>query len=255
MIDWIKYVDAFGLIKGHNENGGDCCQRCGMFFVGQKWIGADKHLFYTNTDLEYLFHVDLNKLECPGKPNHYRRHPDKLMWYSRCNVLSRDQATPLVIGMGVFKFKWKLFWFMFHHIKRLGFMTNTRKNHQWETLELQKQYGNPRDKWNYKWKLPDFCGPEFWGLYIRGFRFWLFYPLLIIFDIETLIGAIVRRFNKDDDVLNHVMISQYANRCMPTPTSWLTDKINDNEKLYIKMSTYCSRIDLPMDQIYYYILM
>lgn len=249
MISWIEYQDTFWMIKGNNEDGGDTCQRVGMVYVGRKWLGETYYF------IREKYQKQLEKLECPDKPNHYRRHPDPVMWYSRCNVLSRDQATPLVIGMGVFKFKKKLFWFMLHHIKRLGFMTNTRKNHQWETIYLQKKYGNPRDNWNYKWKLPDFCGPEFWGLYIRGFKFWPLYPLLILFDLETLIGAIVRRFNEDDDVLNHVMISQYALRCMPTPTSWITDKINDNAVLLVKMRAYCNRIKLPMDEIYYYILM
>src|SRR5690606_36918964 len=113
----------------------------------------------------------------------YCRHPDPSKWYSKSDVMSRDQATPNVIAMGLTNNRKLLLDFFKGHLKRgLLFMTNTRHN----------------EPSNTKAKLPDVTGPEFWGYYIRGFKLWFLWPILLIFDLETLITSLTKLFKKND---------------------------------------------------------
>lgn len=232
--EWITggdeiYFDSFGLIVQRvSRDGGDSCQRMGMFYYGLSRLGES----YAN---EYSRVLDL--LEDPLRLGIYRRHPDPSMWYSDWDRLSRDQATPLVICMGELNFKSRLWIFFKRHVKRFGFMTNTMRNGVWRN-EKRHRVMNPAKKWDASWKVPDFCGPEFFGLYIRAFKWWFLWPLLLISDLETLLGSIIRRFNKDHDVLNHVMICHYAKTHYPTPIIWLANLFNDHNDLIGKMNIY-----------------
>lgn len=224
------YFDPYGLIvQLTGRDGGDSCQRMGMFYYALARLGEP----YANA---YSHSLDL--LEHPDKPGIYRRHPDPSMWYSDWDRFSRDQATPLVICMGELNFKSRLWDFFKGHVKRWGFMTNTRKNGVWKDEKEHQVKAAPWKDWDYKWKVPDLCGPEFFGLYIRAFKWWWLYPLLLICDLETFAGSISRRFSKDKDVLNHVMISHYATTHYPTPIIWLANLFNDENDLLGKMNLY-----------------
>ena len=253
MIDWQKYKDEFNLVKGLQGDGGDSLQRFGTISTLFMWL--DNLRDWRGWGLYKGYAHDLAKFRCYANGK-YKRHPDKRHWYGDCDRMSRDQATPLVVSLGVFGNK-KLLWeFLWAHIKRLGFMTNTRNNGATKlnhgTLYKVEADGT-RIYWNYNWKLPDFTGPEFWGLYIRGFNAWFLYPLLLLADLETLTGAIKRRYEGlgvDDDVLNHMIISEYSFRKFPTPISWLTKKVNDNDELLKKLEVYCLRVGLPLDVLW-----
>ena len=124
-------------------------------------------------------------------------------------------------------------YFLRHLMRLLLFTTNTRKN----DVKL-----NPK-------KLPDFTGPEFWGLYIRSNPITgiLLYPLLCLLDIETLAGSIFRRLQPlkssdgkiNDDVINHLTVCIFQAQNYPTPVSYLALKINSYDDMLEKLKYYC----------------
>jgi hypothetical protein len=74
--------------------------------------------------------------------------------------------------------------------------------------------------------MPDITGPEIWASWIRAFRFWPLYPLLVVFDIQTLIGAIQDRYFPSTTIqMNQVLMTDYSTRIMPTPISLLARKV------------------------------
>lgn len=230
-----EYFDRYGLIvQRTTRDGGDTCQRMGMFYYALHVLGYSRANEYGQV---------LKSLEVES--NCYVRHPDKFMWYSDKDRLSRDQATPLVITMGALGFKDRLVKFMIAHILRFGFMTNTRRNGIWRNRNEHLIKAPITKGWNYSWKVPDFCGPEFFGLYIRGLKLWYLYPILFLSDLETLAGSIIRRFNSDKDVLNHVMICHQAKTRYPTPFIWLANIFNDSDDLLYKMGLYFDGEDPP----------
>jgi len=244
------YFDGLGLPvqKGTDDPGGDTFQRIGFLEFGlrlRNYLKLSNEKYYCKR--MYTSYELLMCLMDEGRGN-YVRHPDIDKWYSNSNVMSRDQATPNVIVWGFTGSMSRLWEFFKWHVIRLGFMTNTRRNGQYPTEELHNEkYPDERlkAKWDYSWKLPDACGPEFFGLYIRGFRFWALYPVLLFTDLETVINSILRRCNKNTDVLNHVAICLYGKYIMPTPWSWLANKINSSKDLNGKMAQYFSGEDPP----------
>jgi hypothetical protein len=144
-----------------------------------------------------------------------RRHPDTTKWYSELNRFSRDQFAPRVILSALLNHTSILKDYFKAHLKHLLLFTwNTR--HNWVYPEGHPNY-NPNETLKYsQWKLPDLTGPEFWGFYIRGFRCKLLYPLLILSDLETLLSAIVKRFDKDPDINNCLAACLLAKKVMPT---------------------------------------
>ena len=237
-------MDSYGIIgqqdypKEHNDgiDGGDSVNRMGHY---QFLIQANKEIGNNIGEVENLpsrtkeeYEKQLEMFQDPNSKGNYRRHPavteHGIAYYSNGTydgVMSRDQSIPLVISLAFLGFYKKLFFFFIRHLMRgLLFTTNTRPNH----IELRPK------------KLPDFTGPEFWALYIRSNYITgiLFYPLLCLFDIETLIGSIIRRFNTNDDVINHLSICIYGRMRFPTPIIWLACKINSYDNMIAKLISY-----------------
>ena len=232
-----KYIDKYGCVIGHKEDPGDSLHRTCMLFLGFHWF-VDKWYHLPSMTLARFYHG--NDL--------YIRHPSP-GWWSEPDRLSRDQATPLVISLSVFGYDGYLRGFFLSHLKRFGFMTNTRRNGATKELHGTDKYlGHPEDgQYDYSWKLPDFIGPEFISVYIRAFNCWWLYPLLVICDVETLIGSLLWRYSKkgQTDVLNHMIVCEYANRVLPTPTGWLAKKLNDPDQFNRNLFYYFNRIGMP----------
>lgn len=235
------------IVQPTDGDGGDSCQRMGFYHAGlvmrakKEPMIIHKYPYSRKEHYEYA----LIQLQHSSKKGIYCRHPDPEKWYSDFDRLSRDQATPMVIAMGLYGMKKRLFWFLLKHILRLGFFTNTKRNGIYKNEDEHTRKAPGWLKWDYSWKLPDIAGPEFWGFYIRGFRLFPLYPLLFVCDLGTLIGSLIRRFNDDVDVLNHVCASVYAQHIMPTPISWLVSKVNSADELSWKMKTYFRRSKGP----------
>ncbi len=243
------YIDSFGHMgkiwhKDGRESGGDSAQRWGMYHSGMKFL--EKYQIEVSskyTDGPESYEVGLCGLFDEKKG--WRRHPDEKAWYGDFDRMSRDQMIPNIVALGLHKC-WSVLWITFwHHLiyRGLLLMTNTRRNGS--TPENHGQPVWPQDplskKFNYDWKLPDFTLFEFWGLYIRALPKWIgvfFYPILLISDLMTLGGGLIRNHNDDKDVLNHCIISVNATVNLPTPIIWLANKLTNWDLMARKLRQY-----------------
>lgn len=187
--------------------------------------------------VSYLYAIQ--KLEyAPGK---WRRHPDTTKWYAQPGMerMSRDQLTPLICAMATHQSTRPLLRLFLSHARHLWlFAFNTRKNHIYKD--------DPR----YKWKLPDITGPEFFGYYIRAFNLKILYPLLLVSDLETLIGTIIKvimfKLGKPDyDCRNSILTHLLALQIMPTPLTYLSRYIYNKISPIRLVTTWFNRPGEP----------
>jgi hypothetical protein len=174
------------------------------------------------------------------------RHPDTDKWYGRPWRFSRDQLIGLLCGLiarrnrdaDVLLVGHSLF--QKHLLRGFLFAWNRIRNFQYETVGEHLIKSTPDVKWNSKPKMSDITGPEVWGLWIRFWNWWPLYPLLLIFDLETLVGAILWRWKPKNDITrNHMLIMITQKNCMPTPASWLALKLTNKNDLCERWHRYC----------------
>lgn len=214
--DLKDYIDSFGMIvnKFDHDGGDSCAHGCAIIYSILLVDTLSASFKAMCLGIDPTFYV--SKLDSKENPGRYCRHPDPNKWYSNPDTLSRDQLTPLLALIGLLKIKtrrWNLFK---QHIKRLLlFAWNTRKNGQI----------------NPPWKVPDLCGPDIWGMWIRAFRFWPLYPVLLVSDFQTLIGSFIYRLKLSSNTIqmNHIIVVDYSNRIMPTPLSYLSKIVYGKE--------------------------
>jgi hypothetical protein len=204
MRDLNRYVDKFGLIvqdvNGNTQgDGGDSCHKT-------------SHLEIALTLMHEPPHPSFEKLKDVQKATPFVRHPDPSKWYSETNRFSRDQATPYVIALALNKSYKMLFHFFIRHMLH-GFLFT------WNTVP------NWISSIGAKKKMPDITFAEFFNIYIRGFRLYPLYPMLLLGDLEMLGGVIIKRFDEDIDVANGLANVLLAQQVMPTPLSYLARKI------------------------------
>lgn len=232
MANFDKYKDNNGLLNQilHTGklDGGDSAHKTAHYAI---YAGLNKNL----KDLLDSFNA-LSKLETA--PGVVVRNPNKAKWYSNPLMFSRDQATPYLIAYALRGAKEPILRFMKKHLRHLFlFAFNQKANWQYPTFEeheAAKARGDIGQNvvWNYKSKLPDITFLEFFGIYIRGLRLYPLYPILLLSDMETLIGSIVKYFQKtDNDVANGLAVNLLAREIMPTPFSYISRKIT---KLFVK---------------------
>jgi len=131
-------------------------------------------------------------------PGTYVRNPEK---YNAPNDFSRDQTVPLIVAMGLHREYGHLQKLMKEQLKRATFYQNG-----------------------------DMALPQDWGYYIRAFRFWPLYPVLMLGDAFLFLNSIFRCLgglrNADDvsDDINHTIALLQAQESLPTPISWLARK-------------------------------
>ena len=231
-----KYLDGWNLIVTKDKDGGDTAQRMGMYYSGKQWTA---HYNEYDQPLEPEIDYLIGALQHPNKPHIWRRHPDESKWYGDWDRMSRDNMTPIVIMLGLYGYTAVLSDFAIGLYKRFSFMTNTRRNWVYKD-KVEHDQKEKYAKWRPGWKLPDICTFEFWGLIIRGLNLWWLYPVLILSDLEHLIGAIFRRLSSNKDVLNHTMIWCYINKKYRTPLIYLINRINKKQDLSEKLHRYFS---------------
>lgn len=128
----------------------------------------------------------------------YVRNP---VHYNDPSDFSRDQTIPLILAMGA----------------------------QGRTKEL-KALMKEQYKRATRYQNGDLALPQDWGYYIRGFRFWPLYPVLLLGDLFLLLNSIIRcvapLFNSDNvsDDINHTLALLQAQYYMPTPFSYVARK-------------------------------
>lgn len=185
------------------KDGGDTCAHGNAIEYGAFLTGQTDGILVANND----------KLQV--SPGRFCRHPDTIKWYSNPDTLSRDQLTPLLLNLGLTSGHPRLKSLFFAHMRR-GFLFawNTRMNGAYP--------GQP----TYAWKLPDLTGPEIWACWIRAMDAWYLYPLLCLFDVQTLISSVQRRYFATDNIqMNQVLITDFSTRRLPTPVSLLAREI------------------------------
>lgn len=225
-IDFSKNVDAWGLLdKTFMPDGGDTCHREGMFFSLLGMQKIKEQGFQTPIFDRFLF-VMRSLHPSPGV---LLRHSNPDYDASDWDRMSRDQLQPMVIACGYWSER-ELKKLAKGHLKR-GFLfaNNTRRNGATKKNHGTFVAGETR---NYDWKIPDPTGPEIWGNFIRAFKCWPLYPLLLIFDIETFVGAIKWRwFPKHNIALNHTLSVLQSRDRMPTPWTYLSLWVMPMDKL------------------------
>lgn len=177
------FVDEWGMIGQRNEfvnmqvwiEGGDSLNRNSMLGIAMYLNGSSKETL-TNYKAQLL-------RNCRLGPGAYRRHPDTKYWYSSALNTSKDQIRPLMCFLGLTREKKEILAFMAMHSLRLGFFQNIQSN--WEAY-----WNESWNKWVKRPKLPDWEVFETLGICIRGLRAWVFYPLLYVLDVFTVLGAI-----------------------------------------------------------------
>lgn len=247
----IEFVDKWGLLDKHYlPDGGDTCQREGMFFA---LLGMQKkeECFDGMFMCESRYRAVMDKLH--PSPGLLLRHSWIGYDASDWDRMSRDQFQPMVIAAGYYGGGNDLRGSDLQrlrsgHLKR-GFLftSNTRKNGATKENHGQFSDGEVRD---YSWKFPDLTGPEVWGNFIRAFNAWYLFPLLILFDLELLFGAIRWRVApKHNIAMNHTLSQLQAMDRFPTPVSWLARMIMPVPKLIVLIRDHFN--DFPDDMEFF----
>lgn len=235
-------------IIGQIQNGGWVEGGDSAAFFGH-WLSLGKDEHWTGDRYAEEFEVE---------PGCYVRNPypdtSKEGWASFSNgvydgVLSRDQLTGVLHVLCMHKKRKHILRFMWACAKRgFIFTNNTLKNGsdpRYGFIEkpgilfflkciIQKQPGR-------KW--PDMILWDIWAMMIRGLFPYtiILYPLLIIFDLHTIIGALLvarESVEEDDDVISHVGKCLVGMKIMPTPTMWIANRINSADDIMNKLERY-----------------
>jgi len=206
MRDMNRYIDQWGLIvqdlNGYSKgDAGDACHKTSHLAIANYLNGQQLH-----SSFQRLIEVQ--------KATPFVRHPDSSKWYSRTDRMSRDQSFPYVIALALLANFGMLFHFFIRHALHLFLFT-------WN---YYPNYVMPGDT-DYKRKMPDITLFEFFNVYIRGFRLYPLYPLLLIGDLEMLGSCLIKRYDSDKDVCNSLASVLLAKEIMPTPLSYLARKI------------------------------
>lgn len=219
------YMDSWGLIGTRwpsGIDGGDTSHKMAHLAIAM-----------------HLLHSDMDGIAAMALIHRWGpmvRHPDIFKWYSNPKTFSRDQFSPRVIAASLLGLRSALNDFFSAHLKHFLLFA-------WNTIP----------SWNEgtKAKMPDITGLENLGFYIRGYRLYLFYPLLFIFDLETLINAIIKRFDSDFDINNGLAAQILAMKIMPTGLGHLAFKIM-KPVIVKKLQQYWSkeRNEPPIDVLY-----
>lgn len=222
-------------------DGGDAAQREGSFmflsFMLYNLELMDDNEFFAIQD-RYSKIADL--LNDPNHPGFLRRFPDPSYWGSLSDRFSRDQSIPSVMGMSFLATKAQrdpskhLQKFFKNHLKRaLLFTTNTRENavmpgpNPLTTFQKVKYvFGWRPSTPVYAWAPPDITVLGFWSIYIRAFRAWPMYPLMLVFDLDFVVTALTKvlSYAKDptnNDDINFINCLLQSEISMPTPWSKL----------------------------------
>lgn len=174
-------IDQYGLIVQENGDGGDTPCRCGVV-LGYK------------QDLKLLANVVKNLMI---SPHVWIRHP---VIYSNPKIFSRDQASRLMLGLGITG-NWDL---LFGYYNVL----------------IHNMLRHPNG---------DILGLSEISALIRCWSFWPLYPLLLILDLQFFINITSWRWQPWDIDNLFIMDLWWAQKRFPTPWSWLACLLYDKE--------------------------
>jgi hypothetical protein len=179
------HTDELGLIVQSDGDGGDTAQRTGMFY-------------YLHNDAKG-FQKALDLLEI--SPGIFVRHPTQGGFRSDPRRFSLDQQRPLIIAMGKYGMKPRLWRMLLGQMTRLG-----------------------------KYQNLDFISPVGIGEYIRALDLKALYPLLLVTDASLVLSSLhlvsIASLDPNEvDDNNHAMTLLQAQENMPTPAGWFALKV------------------------------
>lgn len=238
--------DRYGII-GQIQNdgsveGGDAVTFNGHWLYLNNGVDPDGSTVKNVEDFVNFFEVSFGG---------YVRHPKKEMTFNGFGAhyknpwngcISRDQLTGILCALVAGR-HWKAMLRVMGHSALSGFLltyNNIINGRDPEKMEynLKKYFYNPRNENVYKF--PDPMGPDMWATMLRGFgKFsWIFWPVLNILDIHTLLNTIHHRYDDNDDVISFAGKYMVSRSHVPTITSWLTSKILNRKKLLADLKEY-----------------
>lgn len=239
-------------------SGGDTAHKMGHFWFLSilNYEMGEVDLVRDINDSQTMGYVGINDLEpIPGCFVRYPQYDDiddpgstycENTWKG---VMSRDQMTALLVAMGINKDYKRIFITFLRHILRgCLFMSNSVEfDSKVVSLDLDLKTGKQVPKYEHtqKKRLPGFGFLEYFNLFLRGLPAlgYLLYPLVCLFDLETLGGSImIRYFQKEKvDVANHCSVCIYGMQRVPTPIMYLANKINSHSDMMERHKKYWDR--------------
>lgn len=184
------FLDSNGLIVQKDGDGGDTAGREGDYWFN---IGLANSKGEASSAPEFKRVLELLQVS----PGVFVRNP---VHYNDPKDFSRDQTMPLILAMG--------------EMKEYGILKETLK----QQLKRFTFYQNR-----------DIATPQDWGYYIRAFRAWYLYPVLLVGDLFMLTNSVIRCIKGNDndtsDDINHTLSLLQAQHVLQTPIGWLARKI------------------------------
>lgn len=211
--------------KKYGGDAGDTANRMGMMLT---FLGACAHTDYNQNHYtwpEVFIH----------ETGQIIRHPHgKQEWTRELNRSSRDQATPWIAGLTIWRGA---------HVHGVSFqaalsriasavMKNGSRFHNY------LHNGSNRAK---RWWEVDVAGPEIWALFIRGLDLKYLKWLLPILDLETLVGTAIwnrRGGSPNNDIPQHLAVLKASNEVSPSITSKLALKWLNKDLAVLKCKEY-----------------
>lgn len=185
------YLDSKGLIVQSNGDAGDCFQREGFWYEG-----AFLNPIYPTIPGMLDYNSALSILTTSNGFTRYWQAP-----YNDPSDTSRDQLVSNIRAWGYYGYKGDLEYVFNHIIKNWSRFPNG-----------------------------DIAFINDYARFIRSFRTWWLYPLLLLFDVPLIVNSIIRciaghNSNNVGDDVNHVGDLAQAQYVYPTPVSWLARKL------------------------------
>lgn len=184
------YRDVYGLLvhaAPARASEGDSCNRTMAATVYFNTLGFIR----TDEGLEVKEGYAGDRLHFERSPGRYCRHPEG-GWVADIDNFTRDQSIVLQAAMVVMQDKTSMVALFKQRIKRLMFHFNT--------------VAGDDTPGSYETHFPDPPSPIEIAQFIRGMRLAVFYPLLLLLDLQLLIDLLIvrpiakRNRNKDFDV-------------------------------------------------------
>lgn len=193
------------------------------------WTGH--HIYLTDVDFPY---VEFYEKHCGG----YVRHPFPETtkngfgsFYDNpwAGCISRDQLTGIIAALISLKEYKAMLRLIFNHSLR-GFLFAYNTIH------------NGADPRTAGWKFPDLTLLDIWAHELRGLGWisWLFYPVLMIFDLQMLASTIVNNNRFRLDPISYAIKLIVSKEHVPTVISLLSWKLCDKKKLIEDIDRYWS---------------
>jgi len=225
-MDLTRYLDDWSLIdKIVGRDGGDCCHKESRYWVALGLMSEANQLKWLNALERNTSDAHRNLALFQPHPGILLRHPNPELDAGDWDRGSRDMYKPYIMACGLWDKK-QLWRMIKGHAKRLFLLANNSRQNG------ATKFNHSENGYSYAPKMPDLTGPKVWNCYLRALNKWYLWPLVFLFDIELLAGAINWKFFKKSNLAQNQCAEQvYATKRLPTPFSWLSNKIMPVEKL------------------------